>query len=63
MTPREVETVYEALALQLDAIDPKRRDLFLAKLVLLLSHDLGDAERVCLRITEAARNIQPYADD
>ncbi|WP_137699361.1 DUF2783 domain-containing protein [Marimonas lutisalis] len=57
MTPRDVETVYEALALKLDAVGDTQRELFLAKLALLLSHDLGDAERVCLRIDEAALNI------
>ncbi|SDE69083.1 hypothetical protein [Ruegeria marina] len=57
MTPGEVETVYEALALNLDAVGATRRELFLAKLALLLSYDLGDADRVCLRIEEAARNI------
>lgn len=58
MTPREVETVYAALATTLDTIDAARRELFLAKLALLLSYDLGDADRACLRIEEAARNIE-----
>lgn len=57
MTPTDVETVYEALADRLDAVGPHRRELFLAKLALLLSHDLGDAEQVCLRIAEAAENL------
>lgn len=57
MTPKEVEIVYEALAMKLDALDAARRDLFLAKLVLLLSYELGDADHVCLCIDEAAQNI------
>ncbi|MEZ5716379.1 MAG: hypothetical protein R3D85_15200 [Paracoccaceae bacterium] len=58
MTPREVETVYEALAETLDRVGPARRELFLAKLALLLSHDLADAPRVCSRIDEAALNLE-----
>lgn len=57
MTPREVETVYEALAVKLDSVGAPKRELFLAKLALLLSHDLGSAERVCRLVDEAARNI------
>ncbi|MCB1348621.1 MAG: hypothetical protein R3D59_04565 [Paracoccaceae bacterium] len=57
MTPREVETIYEALATTLDAVEAPRRELFLAKLALLLAHDLGDPDRVCRRIDEATRNI------
>ncbi|CUH64318.1 hypothetical protein TG4357_01208 [Thalassovita gelatinovora] len=56
MTPVDVETVYEALAEQLDAVGDKT-DLFLAKLALLLAHDIGDAARVCTRIAEAAQNL------
>ena len=58
MTPREVETVYEALATTLDAIGADKRELYLAKLALLLSHDIGDAARACARIEEAARNME-----
>lgn len=57
MTPADLETVYEAMAEQLDAIDPGKRELFLAKLVLLLSNELADAERVRQRIAEAADNL------
>jgi len=58
MTPADLETVYEAMAEQLDAVPPGKRELFLAKLVLLLSNDLADAERVRQRITEAADNLE-----
>lgn len=57
MTPTDVEAVYDTLAEHLDAVDPARRELFLAKLALLLSHDLGDAAHVRRRIDEAARNL------
>ncbi|WP_269583459.1 hypothetical protein [Roseibium sp. Sym1] len=57
MTPAGLETVYETMAEQLDAIAPDKRELFMAKLVLLLSHDLADAARVRSLIREAAENL------
>jgi hypothetical protein len=57
MTPSDLETVYEALAERLDAVGPEKHPLFLAKLALLLSHDLDDAGRVRARIDEAARGL------
>ncbi len=58
MTAQDVETVYEALAEQLDAVTAGKRELFLAKLALLLAHDLGDAGRVKTRIAEAADHLE-----
>lgn len=57
MTPTDIESVYETLAERLDAVTAEKRELMLAKLVLLLSHDLKDAARVRERISEAARNL------
>lgn len=57
MTPREVERVYEALASRLDAVPPEKRELFLAKLALLMAHELGDAARACTLISDAARDL------
>ncbi len=57
MTPSEVETVYEALARQIDATPPNLRELFLAKLALLLAHELGDATRVTHLVAEAAQSL------
>ncbi|WP_428649003.1 hypothetical protein [Roseibium sp.] len=57
MNARDLETVYETLAEQLDAVAAGKRDLFLAKLVLLLAHDLGDAKRIQTRIAEAADHL------
>jgi hypothetical protein len=57
MTPANLETVYEAMAEQLDAIAPDKRELFMAKLVLLLSHDLADPEKVRTHIRDAAENL------
>ena len=57
MTPQDVEAVYEALALTLDEVPAERRELFLAKLALLLSHEIGDADRVLGLIKDASANL------
>lgn len=59
MTPANIETVYETLAIRLDAIVPEHRTKFLAKLALLLAHDAGDVAKVCARIEEAGENLDP----
>ena len=58
MTPADLETVYEALAEQLDAIGSAQRELYLAKLALLLAHEIADAGRVRSLVAEAASNLE-----
>lgn len=55
MNPSDLETVYETLAEKLDAIGAENRELFLAKLALLMSHELGNVEQV-LKLIELAGN-------
>jgi hypothetical protein len=57
MTPQDVEQVYDALALKIDAAGSARSELFLAKLALLLSHEVGQADRVLELIEEASQNL------
>jgi hypothetical protein len=38
----DFETAYEALAMAIDSAGPEREALFLARLVLVLGHELGD---------------------
>ncbi len=57
MTAAELETVYEALATQLDEIGYGKRDLYLAKLALLLSHEMGNTSRAMDLIREAAQDL------
>jgi len=57
MTPTDVETVYHALALKLDSVGEEKSEMFLIKLALLVSHELGDATRVVSLIDEAERNL------
>lgn len=57
MSPAEFETVYEALAETLDHVGEGKRELYLAKLALLLAHEIGDAARVRQRVGEAAAHL------
>ncbi len=58
MTPAQVETIYEALAIRLDRIHASQRDLYLAKLVLLLARDVENIDLVLRRLEEAAGNLE-----
>lgn len=57
MKPADLEIVYEDLATTLDATEAEKRELLLAKLALLLAHDLGDAARVREHIAAASANL------
>ena len=59
MTPSDVEVVYEALANAIDRVGPDQSELFLAKLALLLSREVGSAEKVLPLVTEAVRHLTP----
>lgn len=38
----DIESAYETLAMAIDSAGPEREALFLTRLALLLSHELGD---------------------
>lgn len=57
MTPLDVEIVYDALATNIDTLGAEKSELFLAKLALLLAHELGNASRVLELVDEAGRNL------
>lgn len=57
MTPKDVETVYETLAVTLDAVPEGQQALFLAKLALLQAAEIGDPTRVAQLIAEAAQAL------
>ena len=57
MKPTDVETIYEALATRLDSVEDQKRELFLAKLALLLSYDLDKVDGVLTRIEEASQDL------
>ena len=54
MSDISMETVYTALAEGIDRHGPKKSDMFLAKVCLLLAEELGNAER-SLELIEAAQ--------
>lgn len=62
MTPAQVETIYEALAQQIDAVGPRQAPLYLAKLALLLAERLGEPQLALDAIASAARHLDPVAD-
>ncbi|WP_238366685.1 hypothetical protein [Mesobacterium pallidum] len=57
MQALELEEIYEALARQIDAVPAARRELFFAKLALLLTQELGDADRALALIQSAAKHL------
>lgn len=57
MSPEQVETVYEAMARQIDAVGAGQSELFLAKLALLLSERLDDTGAALDAIAVAAANL------
>ena len=52
----DLERVYDDLAEAVDRAGD-RRELFLAKLALLLAHELGDADRLAALITTAQADL------
>ncbi len=49
-----LEDIYDTLALAIDAAPQDKRELLLAKIVLLLANDLRDPQRVIDLIAQAA---------
>ena len=56
MTAKDVEAIYEAIAKQIDQVAEEKRQLYLAKLSLLLAKETGDTGRVlnCIKAASAA---------
>lgn len=57
MKPSELERVYESLAECLDKVPAAKRELFLAKLVLLLADGSNDLTSCLAMINAAASNL------
>jgi len=53
-----MEEIYESLATKIDAIGKEKSDIFLAKLVLLLSKKFTDLEEIMKCIEEASLNLE-----
>jgi len=54
---KTIEDVYTALAEGIDRHGPEASEMFLAKVVLLLAEETGDADRVLRVIDDAQRNM------
>lgn len=57
MNEADLEQVYEAVARKVDTVGAAQSELFLAKLVLLLTHRHGDVDEVLACIDDAAANL------
>lgn len=57
MNPTDLERVYGVLAETLDKVGTAKSELFLSKLALLLSHEIGDAKTVLGLVEMAALNL------
>lgn len=53
----ELETAYDVLAEAIDRVEPKRRELFLAKLALLNANAMGDVALFCQHIESAVQDL------
>jgi hypothetical protein len=58
MNPHDLENIYAALALEIDAVGKENSAVFLAKLVLLLAHKNADPEDVQESIKDAAVSLR-----
>ena len=58
MNPTELERIYEALAHKLDEVGQGDSELYLAKLVLLLAHSVGDVDVVEKHIADAVHGLK-----
>lgn len=58
MTDSEMEAIYESLATKIDAFGKEKSDIFLAKLVLLLSTKFTDLEEIMKFIEEASLDLK-----
>ena len=58
MTDSEMEEIYESLATKIDAFGKEKSDIFLAKLVLLLSKKFTKLEEIMKFIEEASLDLK-----
>ena len=57
MTNHEMEKIYESLARKIDHIGKQKSDIFLVKLVLLLSKKFKDLDQILNYIEEASLDL------
>jgi hypothetical protein len=59
----ELEAVYDLLSEAIDAVADDKRELFLAKLALVLANMLGSPGQVAAAVKAAAANLGPSPAD
>lgn len=60
MTANDIESIYEAIATEIDRVGAEKSELFLAKLALLLAKETDDCDRVLTCISEASTVLCNY---
>ena len=58
MTDLEMEEIYESLAKKIDKFGKEKSDIFLAKLVLLLSKKFTDLDEILNYVEEASLDLR-----
>jgi hypothetical protein len=59
LSTAELETVYDLLSEAIDAVPAEQRELFLAKLALVLANMVGSPGQVAAAVKAAAANLSP----
>ncbi|MEQ1647398.1 MAG: hypothetical protein ABL898_02330 [Hyphomicrobiaceae bacterium] len=57
MVFNDLEAVYERVAVAIDSVGAEKRDVFLAKLVLMLARDVGDCDLVLKAIEACLQDL------
>ncbi len=57
MTDNDIETIYEAIAREIDTVGEDKSELFLAKLALLLAREVDDRDRVLACVSGASASL------
>ncbi len=58
LSESDLEKIYEALATAIDQATPEKEMVFLAKLSLLLAHEIGEADKVQKFIEMALEDLK-----
>lgn len=61
LTQAELETLYDELAMALDAVGHERESVFLAKLILSMANEFGHVGRVSALIQDCLNEPAPEA--
>ncbi|MES0827374.1 hypothetical protein [Ruegeria sp. SCP11] len=57
MEQADIEVIYEAIAKSIDLVGPRQSEHFLARLALLLSHEIDSTKKV-LSLVQQASSLQ-----